>query len=127
MPVEIAYGLERLTMFVQGVDTWCDIVWARGDDGVEFTYGDVYLENEREYSSSTSRWPTPTSLQEFADREVECLRTLKASLPLPAYDSVLSAAMPSTCSTPAASSRLPSAWPTSCACAPWPRPAAPPT
>ena len=49
VPVEIAYGLERLTMFVQGVDNMYDIVWARGDDGVEFTYGDVYLENEREY------------------------------------------------------------------------------
>ena len=38
-------------MFVQGVDNMYDIVWARGDDGVVFTYGDVYLENEREYSA----------------------------------------------------------------------------
>lgn len=90
VPVEIAYGLERLTMFVQGVDNMYDIVWARGDDGVEFTYGDVYLENEREYSKFNFEVAdTDFLFQEFADREVECLRTLKASLPLPAYDSVL--------------------------------------
>lgn len=51
VPVEIAYGLERLTMYIQGVDSVYDIIWARGDDGVEFTYGDVYLENEREFST----------------------------------------------------------------------------
>ena len=90
VPVEIAYGLERLTMFVQGVDNMYDIVWARGDDGVVFTYGDVYLENEREYSAFNFEVAdTEFLFQEFADREVECLRTLKASLPLPAYDSVL--------------------------------------
>ena len=67
-----------------------DIVWARGDDGVVFTYGDVYLENEREYSAFNFEVAdTEFLFQEFADREVECLRTLKASLPLPAYDSVL--------------------------------------
>ena len=37
-------------MFVQGVDSVYDIVWSRGADGVTFTYGDVYLENEKEYS-----------------------------------------------------------------------------
>ena len=90
VPVEIAYGLERLTMFVQGVDNMFDIVWARGDDGVVFTYGDVYLENEREYSKYNFEVAdTDFLFQEFADREVECLRTLKADLPLPAYDSVL--------------------------------------
>ena len=35
VPVEIAYGLERLTMYIQGVDSVYDIIWARGDDGVE--------------------------------------------------------------------------------------------
>ena len=78
VPVEIAYGLERLTMFVQGVDNMYDIVWARGDDGVVFTYGDVYLENEREYSAFNFEVAdTEFLFQEFADREVECLRTLE--------------------------------------------------
>lgn len=64
VPVEIAYGLERLTMFVQGVDSMFDIVWSRGADGVTFTYGDVYLENERQYSTfqlrgGRHRFPVP--------------------------------------------------------------------
>ena len=55
-----------------------------------YTYGDVYLENERQYSTFNFEVAdTEFLFQEFADREVECLRTLKASLPLPAYDSVL--------------------------------------
>ena len=90
VPVEIAYGLERLTMFVQGVDSMFDIVWSRGADGVTFTYGDVYLENERQYSTFNFEVAdTDFLFQEFNDREEECKRTLAANLPLPAYDSVL--------------------------------------
>ncbi len=90
VPVEIAYGLERLTMFVQGVDNMYDIVWARGDDGVTFTYGDVYLENEREYSAYNFEVAdTDFLFGEFDRYEAECLRTLEAGLPLPAYDYVL--------------------------------------
>ncbi len=51
VPAAITYGLERLTMYIQGVDSVYDIVWARGDDGAVFTYGDVFLENEREFSA----------------------------------------------------------------------------
>ena len=51
VPSEVTYGLERLAMYVQGVDSVYDIVWSRGDDGLEFTYGDVFLENEREFSA----------------------------------------------------------------------------
>ena len=55
-----------------------------------YTYGDVYLGNEREYSAFNFEVAdTEFLFQEFADREVECLRTLKASLPLPAYDCVM--------------------------------------
>lgn len=90
VPVEIAYGLERLTMYIQGVDSMFDIVWSCGADGVNFTYGDVYLENERQYSRYNFEVAdTDFLFQEFNDREAECLRTLEAGLPLPAYDSVL--------------------------------------
>ena len=62
----------------------------RGADGVTFTYGDVYLENERQYSTFNFEVAdTDFLFQEFNDREAECLRTLEAGLPLPAYDSVL--------------------------------------
>ena len=88
--VEITYGLERLAMYIQGVDSMFDIVWSRGADGVVFTYGDVYLENERQYSRYNFEVAdTDFLFQEFNDREAECLRTLEANLPLPAYDSVL--------------------------------------
>ena len=90
VPVEIAYGLERLTMYIQGVDSMFDIVWSRGSDGITFTYGDVYLENEKQYSKFNFETASTEFLfREFEARENECKRTLKAGLPLPAYDSVL--------------------------------------
>jgi glycyl-tRNA synthetase alpha chain len=77
-------------MFVQGVDSVYDIVWARGADGVTFTYGDVYLENEREWSKFNFEVAdTEFLFREFAEREAECMRTLEAGLPIPAYDAVL--------------------------------------
>ena len=90
VPVEIAYGLERLTMFVQGVDNMYDIVWARGDDGVVFTYGDVYLENEREFSTYNFEVGNTEFLFEaFNQYEREAGLCLEHNLPLPAYDWVL--------------------------------------
>ena len=50
VPAEITYGLERLAMFLQGVDSALDLVWAPG-----ITWGDVYRESEREWSTTTSR------------------------------------------------------------------------
>ncbi|MCL1796971.1 MAG: glycine--tRNA ligase subunit alpha [Eggerthellaceae bacterium] len=88
--VELAYGLERLTMYIQGVDSIYDIVWARGEDGTTFTYGDVFLENERQYSAyNFEHADTDFLFQEFNARESECLKILEANLALPAYDSVL--------------------------------------
>lgn len=90
VPVEIAYGLERLCMYIQSVDSMFDIVWARGDDGVTFTYGDVYLENERQYSRYNFEVAdTDFLFREFEAREKECKDILAHNLPLPAYDCVL--------------------------------------
>ena len=87
---ELAYGLERLTMYIQGVDDFRDIVWARGADGVEFTYGDVYLENEKEQSEyNFETADTDMLFQHFTDYEAEAKRCLAAAEPLPAYDYVL--------------------------------------
>lgn len=89
-PAEITYGLERLVMYVQGVDSVYDIVWSRGDDGLVFTYGDVFLENEREFSEYNFEVADTDFLFEEFDRyEKECNKTLEAGLPLPAYDYVL--------------------------------------
>ena len=46
---EITYGLERIAMYLQGVDSIYDLVWARGSGNV-VTYGDVFLQNEVEMS-----------------------------------------------------------------------------
>ena len=90
VPAELAYGLERLTMFVQGVDNVFDIEWSRGDDGLIFTYGDVYLQNEKQFSVYNFEESDPQLLlEEFNKREVEANELLKKDLPLPAYDSVL--------------------------------------
>ena len=90
VPAEITYGLERLTMYIQGVDSVYDIVWSRGADGTVFTYGDVFLENEREFSAYNFEVAdTDFLFGEFDRYEAECNRTLEAGLPLPAYDYVL--------------------------------------
>ena len=90
VPAEITYGLERLTMYIQGVDSVYDIVWSRSDDGLVFTYGDVFLENEREMSTYNFEVAdTEFLFGEFDRYEAECNRVLERDLPLPAYDYVL--------------------------------------
>ena len=49
VPVEITYGLERIAMYAQGVTSVYDLVWSYLPDGTPMTYGDVFLENEREF------------------------------------------------------------------------------
>ena len=89
VPAEITYGLERLTMYIQGVDSVYDIVWSRGADGSVFTYGDVFLENEREFSAYNFEVAdTQLLFGEFDRYEAECNRVLAAGLPLAAYDYV---------------------------------------
>ena len=83
-------GFECLAMYIQGVDSVYDLIWARGDDGSVFTYGDVFLENEREFSAYNFEIAdTDLLFGEFDRYEAECKRVLEAGLPLPAYDYVL--------------------------------------
>ena len=85
VPGEITYGLERLAMYIQGVDSVFDLTWV---DGV--TYGDVFHENEVQYSAYNFEVADTDMLYALFDSfEKECLRTLEAGLPLPAYDYVL--------------------------------------
>ena len=73
-----------------GVDSVYDIGWSRGEDGRVFTYGDVFLENEKEFSEYNFEVAdTDFLFAEFDRYEAECNRTLEAGLPLPAYDYVL--------------------------------------
>ena len=92
---EITYGLERLAMYVQGVDNVFDIDW----DGVPkdaggITYGDVFLEAEREYSAFNFEHADVDILsRHFADAEKQCqaLLALSKPLPLPAYEQCIKA------------------------------------
>jgi len=84
---EITYGLERIAMYLQGVDSLFDIVW---NDGV--TYGDVYHQNEVEFSAYNFDHANVDALfQQFDACEAESRKLMQVNLPLPAYDMVLKA------------------------------------
>ena len=72
--VELTYGLERLAMYLQGVDTAYDLVWSPG-----VTYGDVYRENERQFSTYNFEVAdVDLVLSQFDAARRECRRCLRA-------------------------------------------------
>jgi glycyl-tRNA synthetase alpha chain len=89
---ELTYGLERIAMYLQGVDTMYDLVWTHAPDGKALTYGDVFHQNEVEMSAyNFEHANVPVLLEHFRYYEQECLKLIHADLPLPAYDMVLKA------------------------------------
>ncbi|HMQ93492.1 MAG TPA: glycine--tRNA ligase subunit alpha [Amaricoccus sp.] len=99
---ELTYGLERLAMYVLGVDHVMDMPFNDPDAAIPLTYGDVFREAEREFS----RWnfeiaDTDALLRHFEDAEAECARILAAPetdgagrrivMALPAYDQCIKA------------------------------------
>ncbi|STY80237.1 glycine--tRNA ligase subunit alpha [Moraxella catarrhalis] len=88
---EITYGLERLAMYIQGVDSVYDLVWADGEFG-RVTYGDVFHQNEVEQSAYNFEHADVAKLFELFDfYEHEADRLVGVNLPLPAYEMVLKA------------------------------------
>lgn len=88
---EITYGLERLAMFIQGVDSLFDLVWARTTNGV-VTYFDVYHQNEVEMSAYNFEHSDIAQLFRLFDfYEQEAHRLIALHLSLPAYEMVLKA------------------------------------
>ncbi len=88
---EITYGIERLAMYLQGVDSIYDIVWADGPSG-KVTYGDVFKQNEVEMSTYNFEVAdVPKLFSYFEDCEQQSQMLIKESLPLPAYEQVLKA------------------------------------
>jgi glycyl-tRNA synthetase alpha chain len=82
---EITYGLERLSMYLQGVENVFDLVWTPG-----VTYGDVYHQNEVEQSKyNFEESDAKLLLGLFGDCEREAKRLMAAGLALPAYEMVL--------------------------------------
>src|SRR3954468_17546392 len=85
---ELTYGLERLAMYIQGKDNVFDLAF--NEEGV--SYGDVFLENEREFSRYNFETAnTDTLFRWFRDAAEECGRCIEAKLPLPAYDQAIKA------------------------------------
>ena len=88
---EITYGIERLAMYLQGVDSIFDLVWGRGPQGV-VTYGDIYHQNEVEQSTYNFELADTDALFHWFDVcEKQCQLLVEKKLPLPAYEQVMKA------------------------------------
>ncbi|MCW8919497.1 MAG: glycine--tRNA ligase subunit alpha [Gammaproteobacteria bacterium] len=86
---EITYGLERIAMYLQGVESVFDLVWTRGPNG-PVTYGDVYHQNEVEQSTYNFEHADVDYLfGQFDQCEKTSSQLIEAGLPLPAYEQVL--------------------------------------
>ncbi len=89
---EITYGLERIAMYLQGVDSIFDLVWTIGPDGKPVTYGDVFHQNEVEMSHfNFEEADVDFMFQCFDVYERESTRLMEKGLPLPAYEMVMKA------------------------------------
>ncbi|WP_018717442.1 glycine--tRNA ligase subunit alpha [Arhodomonas aquaeolei] len=88
---EITYGLERIAMYLQDKASVYDLIWTEGPAGT-VTYGDVFLQNEREQSTYNFEHADVASLFRWFDTcEHESQRLAEAGLPLPAYEQALKA------------------------------------
>ncbi len=86
--LELTYGLERLAMYIFGIDNVYDLPY--NDEGVK--YGDIFLRAEKEYSAyNFEHADTEILFKRFAECEKECKSLIKEGLALPAYDQCLKA------------------------------------
>jgi glycyl-tRNA synthetase alpha chain len=85
---EIAYGIERLAMFVQGKNSQLELAWnSPKDPAHQVTYRDLFFEAERQFSYYNLEYAdTEMLLRHFQDIEKEAFMLLGKQLPLPAYD-----------------------------------------
>ncbi|OCP36979.1 glycine--tRNA ligase subunit alpha [Ensifer sp. LC163] len=101
---ELTYGLERLAMYVQGVDNVYDLNFNGREGAEKISYGDVFLQAEQEYSRYNFEYANTAMLhQHFIDAEAECQALLAAGAPadstnnqlhkcvFPAYDQCIKA------------------------------------
>ena len=93
--VEFTYGLERLAMYIQGVESIFDLDWdgVPKDEGGK-SYGDIFLQAEREFSAYNFELAnTEVLMRHFEDAENECAKLIERAPPLvlPAYDQCMKA------------------------------------
>jgi glycyl-tRNA synthetase alpha chain len=85
---ELTYGLERLAMYIQGVDSIYDLDY----NGAGMTYGDIFLENEKQMSEWNFEVAnTDTLFDLFNKAAAECENCLDRKLPIPAYEQAIKA------------------------------------
>ena len=88
---EITYGLERIAMYLQGVDSIYNLIWTR-NNGDNVSYGDVFHQNEVEMSAYNFEHADIDFLFSYFDQcESQSQHLIKANLPLPAYEQVMKA------------------------------------
>ena len=88
---ELAYGLERLAMYIQGKESIFDIVWGEGRGGA-VSYGDIFHQNEVEQSTyNFDKAVTSDLLRAFDAHESACRALVEDKLPLPAYEQMVKA------------------------------------
>jgi len=91
-PGEITYGLERLAMYIQGVENVFDLVWVENEAGEQVTYGEVFHRNEVEFSRYNFDAADTDWLHTQFDRaEQACGELAGQQLVLPAYEEVMKA------------------------------------
>lgn len=84
---ELTYGLERLAMYLQGVDSVYDLIWTEG-----LTYGDVFHQNEVEQSKYNFKIAdTEVLFRQFDEAEAMNLKLIEKNLPFPAYEQTMKA------------------------------------
>jgi glycyl-tRNA synthetase alpha chain len=89
---ELTYGLERLAMYIQGVDNGYDLDFNGASGADRVTYGDVFHQAEVEFSAHNFEYANTEMLfRHFEDAEKECAALLEKNLPLPAYDQCIKA------------------------------------
>jgi glycyl-tRNA synthetase alpha chain len=89
---ELTYGLERLAMYVQGVESVYDLDFNGVEGPGRITYGDVFKRAEREFSAYNFEFAdTGRLVRHFEDAEAECAALVRRRLALPAYDQCLKA------------------------------------
>ncbi len=87
---ELTYGLERISMYLQGVDNVYDLEWAKAPDGTTVTFGEIRKEFEYEWSKYSFEVADAQVLRSlFETHEKEVNRLCDAGLPLPAFDECL--------------------------------------
>ncbi len=87
VPGEITYGLERLAMYIQGVNDYKELQWNSSADYKSLTYADIDLESEKQFCEYNFKYANTAILfKQFEEAESQCKDLIEKNLPFPAYD-----------------------------------------